>query len=188
MGQLCFFLLFLANIIWTCLFFSIYLRPDIRVTATNWINNNLSSKSILLESGNMLDIPLRGNLKKTSLDFYKLENNLDVQNQLIKELVDSDYFIIQSRRVFLNHMRLGNQYPLTAQFYQLLFDGSLGFKLVKKLDSYPQINIANFNLIIDDEQAEETWSVFDHPVIRIYQKTNKMSQEAYQELIISDTK
>jgi uncharacterized membrane protein (UPF0127 family) len=43
-----------------------------------------------------------------------------------------------------------------------LFSGKLGFEEVKVF--------ANPYIGLMDEQAEETWSVFDHPVIRIYRR------------------
>ena len=36
---------------------------------------------------------------------------------------------------------------------------------------------------IPDEDAEETWSVFDHPVVRIYKKTNTLSTIEYEQIL-----
>ena len=69
---------------------------------------------------------------------------------------------------------LKKTYPLLNQYYEDLFSGKLGFVKVVEFDSYPTIKfqISNFKFQIKfpDEQAEETWTVFDHPVIRIYKR------------------
>lgn len=172
-----FYFLVSINFLWTLMFFSIYLRSDVRIAATNWINKNLSLNSfILTEAGNMLEVPLGGSFSKLSFDFYHLEENSEIQEQLPELLEKSDYFIIQSRRTFLNHQRLPDQFPKTTRFYTLLFSGQLGFEKIKEFNSFQQFSIP-------DETAEETWSVFDHPVIRIYQKKEPLSKETYEKAL-----
>lgn len=66
---------------------------------------------------------------------------------------------------------LRERYPLLNQYYDDLFSGQLGFTEVARFTAYPEIALFGFPLIqFPDEQAEETWSVFDHPVVRIYQR------------------
>ncbi len=50
-----------------------------------------------------------------------------------------------------------------------LQDGTLGFKQVATFTSYPQLGPITLN----DERTEETFTVFDHPTIRIYKNLNK---------------
>lgn len=169
--------LLITNVGWTTIFFSIYLRHDIRVSATEWVKNNLPSEStIFTEQGNMIEAPMGGNFKKISLDFYGLEENPQTRNQIPEYLAQADYFIVQSRRLFSNHQRLPHLYPLTARFYDLLFSGALGFEKIKEFNSYPRP-------LITDETAEETWSVFDHPVVRIYKKIVPLSRETYEAIL-----
>lgn len=48
------------------------------------------------------------------------------------------------------------------------------FKKVAELSSYPTIELFGKKVIeIKDEMAEETFTVFDHPVIRIYKRILK---------------
>ncbi|MCL4377977.1 MAG: hypothetical protein M1409_06310 [Actinobacteria bacterium] len=66
---------------------------------------------------------------------------------------------------------LKTRYPLLNNYYMELLSGSLGFKKVAEFSSYPKIQLFGKTLIeFPDEEAEETWTVFDHPVIRIFQK------------------
>jgi hypothetical protein len=66
--------------------------------------------------------------------------------------------IIPSRRVYKNHSK--EKYPVLGRYYHDLFTGKLGFE-----------KIAEF-ATLGDENAEETWTVFDHPTVRIYKRTS----------------
>jgi hypothetical protein len=176
--------LLIGTIFWTTAFFSIYLRPDVRITASNWIENNLPKNSnILVEGGNMIDIPLGGSFDRISLDFYSLETDAQARSLIVSELNKADYFLIQSRRAFMNHQRLPKIFPITANFYNSLFNEKMGFTQIKEFNSYPKLEIGNWKLEIPDENAEETWSVFDHPVIRIFKKTQQLSIENYAKFL-----
>ena len=166
------------------MFFSIYSKVDVRITATRWIQTNIPKGSVLLtESGNTLDVPLWGIYTKKVFDFYTLEENPINLVSLATDLEKSDYFIIQSRRVFVNHTRLIDNYPKSANFYKQLLNGELGFVEIKEFDSFPELQIGAYKIDVNDELAEETWSVFDHPVIRIYKKTKPNSLNYYEKII-----
>jgi len=172
------------------IFSSIYFFPDIRFTASGWIYQNIPTESkILYDTGNVVDIPLprrspsirQGkveplpNYSLTSFDFYHLDENSELVPKLIDYLENSDYIIVPSRRIFSNHLRLLEKYPLTAKYYELLFSGKLGFSQVAKIEPF-------YSKIFKDEQAEETFSVFDHPTIRIYKKTVNLNRSQYETL------
>lgn len=169
-----------TTILWMLAFLSIYLRSDIRMEASQWLESTAKpGDAFLIEGGNMIDVPLHGNYKKISLDFYNLEEDQTARQKIVDALSDSEYFLVQSRRIFLNHQRLPYLYPKTNTFYDGLFTGGLGFEKIAEITSYPQIGIGNLKIEIPDEQAEETWSVFDHPVIRVFKKNNQLAKEEY---------
>jgi len=93
------------------------------------------------------------NFEVNNFDFYDKDN---IKNLPI-EIEKSDFIIIPSRRVFKNN------FPQTEKYYQNLFSGQLGFNQVKFFS-------INKSLFLKDENAEETWSVFDNPTIRIYKR------------------
>jgi len=156
--------------VWEIMFFSIYKKPDVRLTATVWIKQNIPQNStILTEEGNTLEVPLSGSFNKMVFNFYNLDNG-GANAELSSKLFQSDYFIVQSRRVFINHQRLPSEFPNTSSFYDKLFSGESGFTKLMEFSSHPTLSLGKFKFEINDELAEETWSVFDHPVIRIYQK------------------
>jgi len=136
-------------------FFSKYFSTDTRIIASNWINSNIPNNSFVLsEGGNVVDIPLSsGDFEIINFDFYDQDNIKNLSTEINK----SDYIIIPSRRVFKNN------FPKTQNYYQDLFSGRLGFVEIKKISNQK-------DLFLNSENAEETWSVFDSPTIRIYKR------------------
>ncbi|MBP8591316.1 glycosyltransferase family 39 protein [Candidatus Shapirobacteria bacterium] len=158
---------------------SVFFQKDIRTRASEWLCQNLPQNTVILsESGNVVPFPQcpSSSLKTIDFDFYSLEKNPEKLSQLSQGLSEANFLVIPSRRVFLNHQRLPEEFPQTNRYYQLLFSGQLGFTPLKQFNPYPGK--------ISDEKAEETWSVFDHPVIRIYQKEAAYSSLTYQEMLI----
>lgn len=115
-------------------------------------------------------------------DFYKLTENKTLPKEFINELDKADYIVVPSRRVFAGMGQNPKRYPLISSYYQQLFSGSLGFREVKTFSSLPKI----FSFQLKDELAEETWSVFDHPVVRVYKKVGKMTKEQYRATILKE--
>lgn len=172
-----------TSTIWGLMFFSIYKKPDVRISSTKWINQNISQNSnILTEEGNTLEVPLTSGYNKRVFNFYNLDQSMEKDN-LSQLLLTTDYFIVQSRRVFVNHQRLSKDFPEVSNFYNKLFSQELGFEKVKEFTSFPVLSIGPLKFEIDDELAEETWSVFDHPVIRIFKKTSPLTEMDYQRLL-----
>ncbi len=163
----------IISIIPGILFMKLYFLPDIRLTASNWISQNIPPNSIILsEAGNVIDIPVSNHtLRLTNFDFYSLDSNSNLTNSLPQQIFQSDYILIPSRRIFKNQNN--PSYPYSQRYYSSLFNGSLGFKEIRKFT------------LFNDESAEETWSVFDHPNIRIYQKTKQLELKQYEDLLNS---
>lgn len=146
-------------------YLSIYQNPDIRFQASKWIYKNIPENSyILSETANVVDIPLEvpnynihKNYQVISFNFYDLDESPELQQSLKNHLQKADYIFVPSRRIFANSPK--EKYPILNKYYEDLFSGKLGFRKVAELFTNP-----------DDENAEETWTVFDHPVIRIYKR------------------
>ena len=139
----------------------IYIKPDIRFEASEWINHNIPKASFILsEERNVANTPIenKNDYQIVNFDFYNFADNIALQNQLDSLEKSADYIIIPSRRVFANYAN--SDYPQIEKYYQDLNNGNLGFYLIKEFKPN----------LVNDEKAEETFSVFDHPTIRIYKK------------------
>jgi YYY domain-containing protein len=63
--------------------------------------------------------------------------------------------------------KLEREYPATIRYYQLLDSGELGFQRVATFQVHPPF----LGISVDDSSAEESFTVYDHPEVRIYKKT-----------------
>ena len=160
-------------------YLSIYQNQDVRFQASKWIYKNIPNNSyILSETANVVDIPISNgtmeqsnNYNVISFNFYDLDENQVLRSELSNHLIKADYIFIPSRRIFANHP--AERYPILSEYYKYLFSGRLGYKKVEEFKSFPKICLPFYTekcLSFNDENAEETWTVFDHPVIRIYKK------------------
>lgn len=146
------------------LFLNIYFHKDIRINASEWMNENIKTDSIILsEAGNVVGLPLFNyqNFKVTDFDFYNLDNNPKLTDELPNLIKNSDYIIIPSRRIFKNQNN--TLFPASQNYYKNLFAGNLGFVKVKEFSR-------KTGFFLDPENGEETWTVFDNPTIRVFKK------------------
>ncbi len=195
-----FYILLILTLLPGIAFLNIYFEKDVRYKASCWMFNHIEEKkNILSEGGNVVDIPfyvsqMRGKClpkqyKLISFDFYNLDKDKALKQSLEKDLINADYVLVPSRRVFANYTcvkkmnnsfaywknrcsHLQNNYPLLNEYYSSLFSRNSDFRLIKTISNNPSLRLFNFTLYrSNDENAEETWSVFDHPVIRIFKRS-----------------
>ena len=177
-------------------YMSIYVNQDSRVQSSYAIYKEIPNNSyILSETANVIDIPVGipnmnippRNYTVISFDFYNLDEVPSLFNDLTMHLEKADYILIPSRRIFANYLLFPRKFPLVTKYYQLLFSGQLGFAKIDEISSFPQISLGNLKWEFPDENAEETWTVFDHPVIRIYKKTKSLTRNDYRNLLLSNS-
>lgn len=136
----------------------------------------------------------------TSFNFYDLDTDPSLQMQFARVQREADYIIVPSRRVYANHTCVqpasaevslwrrmyttifsgyikkqcayrGRIYPRINAYYNELFGEGSEFELVHEVTRYPRVSILGYTFYeAPDEYAEETWTVFDHPVVRIYKR------------------
>jgi len=117
----------------------------------------------------------------------------DKLERMRDHLAGGDYLIITSNRQFGTIPRLPQRYPLTTEYYRELmgcpstlsvltcysyaepgeYEGQLGYELIEVFDSSPRLG----SLIISDQLAEEAFTVYDHPRVLIFQRTDSFSEE-----------
>jgi hypothetical protein len=174
-GSITVMILLIVQLLLGSMYASVYFSPHTSVSATDWIQKNIPPASaLLIEEWNSIIrfshssfTPLRYRI--TSLNFYAPDT--PQKNQILSEaLHKTDYIILESPKVENTVIRLQNRYPDTARFYTDLAAGNLGFVQVAEFSSYPRFG----PFVFPDTQTEETFTVFDHPTIRIYRKTDSI--------------
>jgi len=158
-------------------FLSIYSRPITRVSASEWIYQNIPQGSTLTfeewDDGLPLSLPNYPYhfFKTESLFMYGFDTPEKWQ-KLNDKLAKVDYYLITSNRAYGSTMKLPDKYPQTIAFYQSLFSGTGDFKKVAEFTSYPCFPpFGNKHwFCFNDDSAEEAFTVYDHPKVMIFQK------------------
>lgn len=168
---------FTLILVWPVSFLHIYTQPNTRISATQWINEYIpKGKTLSIEHWDD-PLPLSGsqNYSILTLPLYDPDTPSKWQN-INSLLAQTDYIIIASNRLYAPLQRLTDCkslppdrcYTLTAQYYRDLFNGTLGFQKIAQFQDYPTVPF--FNIPINDQAADESFTVYDHPKIMIFQK------------------
>jgi hypothetical protein len=172
----------LVTIAWGLANFSVYLRPQTRFVATEWIFTHIPAGAHIYtehwNDGLPLDLPHAIPYNRELLTVYD-EDNAAKKIYYADKLVAGDYIILSTRRMWATMPNLGDKYPLTKLFYARLLNGTLGYKEVATITSYPQL----FGIQINDDIAEESIQVFDHPTVLIFQNVRRYTRDEYMKLL-----
>lgn len=171
-----FYFLLLLLIVPSLLFFSIYAKPNSRVAASQWIDQNISDQSVILSEHWDDSLPVRSATQKNyqviELQVFGQDNEEKwaTMNDLLEK---SDYLILSSNRGWGSIPTVPKEYPLMSKFYKDLFANKLYYKKIKEFTSYPSLNYLGIPISINDTSAEEAFSVYDHPKVMIFKNTKK---------------
>ncbi|NLG06791.1 MAG: glycosyltransferase family 39 protein [Candidatus Pacebacteria bacterium] len=179
-GKIVAVMLLLFNALWAGAFFKIYQNEHVRITASAWIESNLAEDSLILHEERDERLPIITNDKTfqySLLELYQADS-LEKVEHLAKQLAEGDYLIIASQRLFRTIPR-SQEHPYTSHYYQLLFAEQVGYQKIREFHAYPNL----LGITIKDDGAEETFRVFDHPSIYIFQNTKQFQEEELMELI-----
>jgi YYY domain-containing protein len=176
-----------CSVLYSLAFSSIYSRPHSRIQASEWIYRNVPAGSTLALEHWDDDLPLRrtvDGLPRSIGEYDTLKMNLyewddeEKFKHIVSNLQESDYVILSSNRLYGSIPRLPWRYPITSRYYDLLFQERLGFRLVGTFTSYPGL----LGLSINDDAADESFTVYDHPKVLIFEKTRQLSEGEYRAL------
>ena len=174
-----------ALLIWPLSFLSVYQTSHSRVQASVWIYSNIPSNSIVTSEEWDDSLPLNISPSLTNQNYVTLslpmfqEDTTEKWATISAQLERTDYIILSSNRVYDAVPHRSNIYPVTNRYYQKLHDESLGFKLIKEFNSYPNLG----PIVLNDSGAEESFTVYDHPKILIFKKSNQLSKDAIMKLL-----
>jgi YYY domain-containing protein len=117
--------------------------------------------------------------------------------RLISQLDKAEWLVIPNNRFYDSMQRNPLRFPLSTRFYNALFSGELGFSRFLVVGSLPRIA----GLSVDDQSlsppgqgvtagrpwqdwaAEEAFSVYDHPTVYIFRKTNNYSNTGVERIL-----
>lgn len=133
-----------------------------------------------------------------NLELY-WDDNPDKLERITNDLDQGDYIFISSNRQWGSLTRMPERFPLVSAYYRALigcpdemtifdcyarahpgdFQGKLGYELVATFDSNPKIGPLEFNT----QYAEEAFTVYDHPKVLIFRKTDDYDPAKVREIL-----
>jgi len=164
---------------WAIAFASIYTRTNTRVAASRWIYTNVSDNEVIGDEHWDDSLPLRVDGKDYFRDHQGVllelygEDTIEKREKMVEWMDQVDYIVLSSNRLYGSIPRLPMRFPLTTKYYEWLFNGQLGFEQVEEFTSYPQF----LGITIIDDNAEEAFTVYDHPRVTIFRKTPGYSHD-----------
>ena len=186
-------------------YLSIYEKPHTAVRAAEWINQNAPAGSTFLKEHWEEALPDMGGFRSQELPLYVADSPLKVR-LIAKELANSDYLVFYSNRLYGTIPRLPERYPATGAYYRQLFSGQLGYELVHVESTYPKLfgvrfvedtfgrpgvptpSVAGSPLTVSSIPlnlgfADESFSVYDHPKVLVFQNVVGLDAETIQRTI-----
>ena len=173
-----------ATLAWSFAFTRIYTRPTTRVAATMWIYQNVPKGSVMANEhwDDPLPVPVPGfdpgPYAGPQLPLYDPDEPRKVDT-LVQMLARSDYINVTSNRLYGSIPRIPERYPMATEYFRRLFAGDLGFKLVHTEASYPTLG----PWAINDDHAEEAFTVYDHPKVLIFKKQPEFSADRVRQIL-----
>ncbi len=175
------FSFFILILVYPLSFLNIYTKPITRVTASEWIYQNIPPGSILSyehwDDGLPLDLKGKGSslyqFEELALFAPDTEEKWKIIN---RQLAKIDYLVLSSNRLWGSIGRLPQKYPVSAKFYQDLLAGKLNFEKIAEFTSYPCFPPGKYNLFcFPDQSADESFTVYDHPKVMIFKRSAKIN-------------
>jgi hypothetical protein len=180
-----------VTVLYAAAYMNVFIKPDSRLVASQYLLNRVPAGSrILIEpSHNIppmgrylanpdfnLDYVLWGKDSERN-DYYQLfaldtyrylydaRPSADAKREYIQRRVAlADYIVMDDTFLqFYQHLPAG-QHGVVKEYYDDLFAGRLGFKLMRSFKVYPRL--AGFD--INDDAAELTFRLFDHPRVFVF--------------------
>jgi hypothetical protein len=177
--------LLMVLLLWPLAFVQIYSREHSRVTASKWLLQTIPPGAKITYEIWDDSLPLRiahtpwKNPKFLGLPVFDHDRSSVKWHEIRTHLAQADYLVLSSGRGYESVARVPEQYPRMNAFYEKLFAGELPFRKVRTFSSFPRLELGPWSLEFDDSRAEESFRVYDHPVVHIFERTGPLSGDLY---------
>jgi YYY domain-containing protein len=169
-----------STVLWALAFTNVYRRPLSRIEASAWMIDNLPAGSSIIHEEWDDAVPFSLPGKRADFNYIDVMpygfDLSDPSSPLLDEIDQADYIVLSSNRAYASIPRAPAKWPETSNYYRLLLADKLpGFRLVRTFTSYPTI----FGITINDDSAEGNFTVYDHPKVLLFEKTDEYSPEKF---------
>ena len=179
---------------------AMYAVPHPANRASDWLNANAPEGALMLKEHWEEGIRGLERFEHRELPMYNPDTPQKIA-QVAADLAEGDYLLFYSSRLFGTIPRLPGDYPIpygmTRAFYPMLFAGELGYELVHVGHKYPSLlgvslvndvygraglappagvdAFAPGGLRVHVGFADESFTVYDHPQVLIFENTERLN-------------
>jgi 4-amino-4-deoxy-L-arabinose transferase-like glycosyltransferase len=172
----------------------VFIAPDSRLAASNYVRHRVPQGARVLVEPSQNMVPFGSYLERPTFntyylllgptaerdDYYHLvgldtyvylydrnRSDADKRAYIASRLEKVDYIVMDDTYVqFYQHLP-ADQHGAVKQYYEDLFAGRLGFQLMRTFKVYPSL----FGIKINDDAAELTFRLFDHPRVFVFARS-----------------
>ena len=197
-----------VTVFYALAYMSVYASGHPGVRGAEWIRENVPQNSVILKEHWEEGLPGLHGYRILELPMYNDDRPHKV-NQISDLLARADVLTLYSNRLYGTVPRLEDRYPVSREYYRLLFGGRLGYELEAHFTSYPSLlGVA----LVDDTfrrprlpvpagiesagvhaaeiqlgYADESFSVYDHPKVLIFRNVSSLDADAISDRILSES-
>ncbi len=188
-------------------FMNVYTGEHPALRASAWLENNAPSGSKITKEHWEEAIPLKSSRVRyvsSELPLYDLDTSWKFE-EIFDSLSKADYLVLYSNRLYGTIPRLPERYPISAEYYEALFSGELGYEVVfNDTRSISGLGVLYYEdpfvrvpleppegfevprgrfMTISMGWADESFSVYDHPHVIILQNKGRLQPAEMMEVI-----
>ena len=193
-----------ATAFYALAFETVYSRPHPAIQASRWINENVARNSTIVTDNHWDEgIPDIYRYRVRQIPIYDSDNR-DKMGTIADHLAEGDYLVFYSNRTYGSVARLPERYPLSSNYYRLLFSGQLGYTPEMAFTSYPRLLGVAFvddtftragipeperfktaaPLSLDLGYADENVIDYDHPKVLLFRNDAGFSRDKLYSLLM----
>jgi uncharacterized membrane protein/4-amino-4-deoxy-L-arabinose transferase-like glycosyltransferase len=197
-------LVLVATAFYAIAYVRIYSQPHSAERMAAWVNANVPKDSVIGQTHWEEWVRNLQGYRYVELPLYNGDGP-PKRDQLIGWLENTDYILFYSNRLYGSIPRVPERYPVTGLFFEQLFAGNLGFELAHWEATYPNLFGVSF---VDDTFsrpglptppplrdfkpsavalnlgfADESYSVYDHPLVILFKRVKDIPREEMQLLL-----
>ncbi len=191
----------MATAFYALAYTNVYTQTHPATRGSEWIIDNAPIGSTILKEHWEESLPNLYDYDIQELPIYEDDSPVKTRS-MSQKLADADYLAFYSNRLYGTVSRLPERYPASREYYRALFEGELGYELAARFTAYPAFlgvefvddtfgrpnlpapfgadDSARAALTLDLGYADESFTVYDHPMAMIFRNAERLSVEAIE--------
>lgn len=173
----------LYSLFYALAFVQLYFKEHPYRVASSWIFDHVprGSKIVSPHWDDKVPVGIPGHetsiYQMHSRDFELPVYERDSQQMIeviVRKIAQADYITFATPRAVDSIPRIPDEYPNTSALLRLLWGEKIGFNLVHSTKNRPELLGISFN----DDLADESFSVYDHPKVVVFKNEERLSSDA----------